>query len=64
MKIRIRRSTDEKYRDFWARVDDAAREVAKWPEWLKERTQQGRVVETNEFAETASVGELQDRAST
>lgn len=63
MKIRIRRSSDEKYRDFWARVDEAALEVAKWPDWLKERSQ-GRMVETSEFSETASFDRTKDHALT
>lgn len=34
-------STDE-YREFWASVDAAVEEVAKWPEWKIDRVQAAR----------------------
>ena len=31
-------SSDE-YREFWASVDEAAKKVSKWPEWMIDRVQ-------------------------
>jgi hypothetical protein len=37
--MRRHQTTDQEYLEFWAGVDAAAEEVAKWPEWKIDRVQ-------------------------